>query len=338
VTGATKRIVVGRHPLGVGFGFGSAWVANADDDTVSRVDPATDQVIATIRSGGDPEKVTVSGGRVWVTSGNSSITAVDPNTDRASFTLANAEDPSVDAGSLWAVGGQPPREGILQVDPVSGRILRDFDEVVPSPSTPLPMQVAAGEGTLWETRYVVNAAHPIDQHSFVIPRWPSLVARMFRIDPSTGATIGRAITVDGYPPHMVIAHGAVWMASGETGTTPADRSERTAPVGRETGRRCARSLASKTGRSTQSTLRIGRIAARSTSRELGLRGRLAPNAAIEDVRTSPSRAIASNGAGASPGGNVPKASVIHRLPSGPHFGPTPTVKACGETWRTGRSK
>ena len=45
----------------------SVWVANSGDGTVTRIDPRTDRVLATIRVGGSPQAITVADGRVWVT-------------------------------------------------------------------------------------------------------------------------------------------------------------------------------------------------------------------------------------------------------------------------------
>ena len=49
------------------FGALVVWVANTLDGTVSRIDPATRRVIATIRVGGLPRGVAVSDETVWVT-------------------------------------------------------------------------------------------------------------------------------------------------------------------------------------------------------------------------------------------------------------------------------
>ncbi len=50
-------VPVGAVPLEVAAAFGAVWVSNSEDDTVSRIDPATNEVVATIdvceRAGGD---------------------------------------------------------------------------------------------------------------------------------------------------------------------------------------------------------------------------------------------------------------------------------------------
>jgi YVTN family beta-propeller protein len=69
VTQTTKLgKVVGYPPtLDIAFGEGGIWVASFDAGTVTRVDPATGNVVATIRIGGHPSGIAVGANRVWVT-------------------------------------------------------------------------------------------------------------------------------------------------------------------------------------------------------------------------------------------------------------------------------
>jgi DNA-binding beta-propeller fold protein YncE len=60
---------VGDAPFGIAFGEGLLWVTNADDDTVTRIDPRTGEVVGEpIRVEGQPVGVRVGEGAVWVTS------------------------------------------------------------------------------------------------------------------------------------------------------------------------------------------------------------------------------------------------------------------------------
>ena len=43
------------------------WVANSDDGTVTRINPATDLPEATIPVGGSPQAITIANGKAWVT-------------------------------------------------------------------------------------------------------------------------------------------------------------------------------------------------------------------------------------------------------------------------------
>jgi YVTN family beta-propeller protein len=57
----------GFHPLAIAVGAGSVWVANAGDDTVSQILPATASTIKQWQVGRRPSGVAVGAGFVWVT-------------------------------------------------------------------------------------------------------------------------------------------------------------------------------------------------------------------------------------------------------------------------------
>ena len=57
---------VGTGPRSLAFAAGDLWVANSLDSTVSRIDPATLAVRATIPVGSGPSAVIAADGSVWV--------------------------------------------------------------------------------------------------------------------------------------------------------------------------------------------------------------------------------------------------------------------------------
>jgi YVTN family beta-propeller protein len=59
------RIRVGAGPAALAVGAGSLWVASSADGTVSRIDPRTDQVTATVSVTGAPTSLTITGSSVW---------------------------------------------------------------------------------------------------------------------------------------------------------------------------------------------------------------------------------------------------------------------------------
>jgi YVTN family beta-propeller protein len=65
--GTIKRIHTSRYPVGIAIGGGSVWVSNHLVGTVSRIDPKTNKVVATIKVGGNPAWIAVTRDRVWVT-------------------------------------------------------------------------------------------------------------------------------------------------------------------------------------------------------------------------------------------------------------------------------
>jgi YVTN family beta-propeller protein len=54
------------HDRDVAVGAGGVWVANSRDGTVSRIDPESNKVIATIHIGNNPQGIAVGAGAVWV--------------------------------------------------------------------------------------------------------------------------------------------------------------------------------------------------------------------------------------------------------------------------------
>jgi YVTN family beta-propeller protein len=62
-------IPVGYDPFEIAVGEGAIWVANRTGFTVSRIDPRTNHVVATIRIGNRPQGIAVGEGAVWVSVG-----------------------------------------------------------------------------------------------------------------------------------------------------------------------------------------------------------------------------------------------------------------------------
>ena len=97
-------IRVGKAPGAVAVEGSSVWVANSGGGTVSRIDPATNRVIATIKVGGRPTHLTAQSGALWVTTPHS-LQWIDPATNQVVQTLPLPAGPGDAAlafdGSLW---------------------------------------------------------------------------------------------------------------------------------------------------------------------------------------------------------------------------------------------
>ena len=122
-------IDVGGTPTSVAVGEGAAWVLNADDQTITRVDERT-RAVKTFGSGGVPTDLAAGAGALWVGNGKrtraqfigpvaTSIVRVDPSTTavRAAVSLPKArrlhQQPSTGSHRRHPrrrLGGQPGRD------------------------------------------------------------------------------------------------------------------------------------------------------------------------------------------------------------------------------------
>jgi serine/threonine protein kinase/streptogramin lyase len=146
-------------------------------DSLQRIDPATNKLIATIRLPGrlqGPQPLAPGRGSLWVATDGNAIFEIDPKRNAVRRTLRGSGEPSVlvyGAGSLWAVND---RDGVVsRIDPPSGSI---------TDSVPLPPGLAASgigpnAGGTW-----VKASS-----SAVWTSWLTPQTNVVRIDPRTMA-------------------------------------------------------------------------------------------------------------------------------------------------------
>ncbi len=135
------RVPVGSMPSAVAVGYGRAWVLNADDQTLSRIELRS-RAVDTFAIGSTPTDVAVGSGAVWVGSGghvpgtqDSGLVAtelerldVDTRAARATVVLPRtpgivsnlvSDHVAVGAGGVWVIG---PDGRVLRIDPRTNRI------------------------------------------------------------------------------------------------------------------------------------------------------------------------------------------------------------------------
>jgi YVTN family beta-propeller protein len=103
-----RLIGVGTDPAAIALGFGSVWVANRADGTVSRVEPgAAGQAarVQTIPVGERPVGIAAGEGAVWVANaGSHTLSRIDPATNRVTRTVDLDNPPAgvaTGAGRVW---------------------------------------------------------------------------------------------------------------------------------------------------------------------------------------------------------------------------------------------
>ncbi|MGH3110622.1 MAG: BTAD domain-containing putative transcriptional regulator [Gaiellaceae bacterium] len=111
--GAFDELAGGRTPGGLAAGAGSMWVANTEDDSVTRIDPATAGFNASlpIEVGDGPVAVAVGVGAAWVANtAAGTVSRIDPETNEvvATIEIGNAPTGIAIAGGIVAVSVQSP--------------------------------------------------------------------------------------------------------------------------------------------------------------------------------------------------------------------------------------
>jgi len=150
-------VPVGKHPAGVAPADGMIWVTNDVDNTVSRIDLATDKVTRTINLGGkgypDPAVTATSEGTLWVAAPSTgTISRIDTQTAKVTATLtvpARIDGLSVVGHSLWVTSFDPGRcssnrcfSRLTRISTLSASVTGQF-------SIGSPVGITFGFGSLW---------------------------------------------------------------------------------------------------------------------------------------------------------------------------------------------
>lgn len=214
----------GRHVGPALVAAGAVWVGNEADGTVSRIDPGSDRVVATIRVGDPavmvaggcgagstdsfmrdsllnrrcdlPSSLAYDGHSIWAADNAAEgLVRIDPRTNRVVRRVAIGADPFALAwgfGSLWVTSYFHPPQGVLRVDPTSGKVI----STIAGP----PMGgtgIAVGAGAVW-----------------VAGTYSQSLAR---IDPATNR-LTAVIPVERYPLGIAAGRGAVWVRNEDSST------------------------------------------------------------------------------------------------------------------------
>jgi serine/threonine-protein kinase len=116
-----QPIKVGKDPQDVAFTPGNAWVANLKDGTVTRIDTATDKTRA-IKTQGAPSAVAAGAGSIWTWIYDDSVNRIDIATNRVSpyFDTGPVIDAmTYGAGALWVAHGKANQ--VTRVDPKTNK-------------------------------------------------------------------------------------------------------------------------------------------------------------------------------------------------------------------------
>lgn len=190
------EIPVGGRPTGPGFGEGSVWVGNRDDDTLLRIDPRTLDVVRTIGLGVAPTDVEVVAGSVWVLSDSgSAVLRVDPDINDVVATIRLPRT----LGLRWAyMEAGPNAVFVCSCAGHPGDIIRiDAATTAAEPVRPRRNRmIAYGEDALWAVTPEPNTIE--------------------RIEPRTGDVVetiplGPIGETTGWHYRIAVGDGAIWL-------------------------------------------------------------------------------------------------------------------------------
>jgi DNA-binding beta-propeller fold protein YncE len=236
------RVEVPGNPQRLAFGFGTVWVTNSNG-TVSRIDPAVDQVVATIplpRAGRRPEAIATGAGMVWVAASAGMVWRIDPARNRVvgqvdtGRLLYKPISLAVQDDAVWmvccanAAPGRHPDGKLIRIDPVAGRVTARITVRGD------PFAVAAEPGAVWVAT-AQGAAERVDratnQVTAVIPAGGPLGGSqavavghggvwladpgdsvVLRVDPATNRTVARIPVAGAH--HLALDDAGVWVVSG----------------------------------------------------------------------------------------------------------------------------
>jgi streptogramin lyase len=265
----------------VAVGAGGVWVTDTGTQQVTRIDPSTDRVVATVTLGASPDGVKVASGVVWVSytrptssrgRGDTGIVIIDPHTNRAGapiqFSRTGPTELVVGDGRVWV------SDGFTVADAIGHHLHTELH----LPPGQLQL-VAAGDHSLWflpgdrsglvrlDTTGITNPAgrpFSVSLAHLAIPQAVQVAAtrravwvltnrndaagsrpgQLIELDPTSLRVVGTPITVGTTPVRVIATDTSVWVANFSEGTiTKIELRAPSAATTRPAGWSTARDLA-----------------------------------------------------------------------------------------------
>ncbi len=183
------QIPVGAAPTSAAYGSGALWVANANADTVSRVDLRTKSVETIPDVGDSPSGIAVGGGSVWVADhDDDTVAGINPDTNTVVRNISVGSGPTAIAygyGSVWVTNANDLT--VTRINAITGHVIEKAIRV-----NAVGAGIAVGGGLVWVT----------DEAG----------GRVFGIDPATNAVTETA-TVGAGPTGIAYGGGSLWVVN-----------------------------------------------------------------------------------------------------------------------------
>jgi YVTN family beta-propeller protein len=161
-----RHMPTGAAPIGITAAFGSVWVVNSefrvhDRGSVTRIDPDTGKVVATITVGSVLLEVAPGAGALWVSnSGENTVSRIDPSSNEvvATVDVCHAPGGLAAAGTtVWVACEDDDAVGVI--DATHDRMVSTTDVGIS------PRFVLAAYGSIWVSNDVGSTISRIDPGS-----------------------------------------------------------------------------------------------------------------------------------------------------------------------------
>jgi len=228
-------------------GDGFLWVIAGS--SIVKIDPQTEQVVATLSPGVQPEDIAFGDGALWVTSvaagdlgapsESDAVSRIDPETGEILATIKVARGPMslvVTPEAVWVVNFGAGGEAISRIDPNTNQVMGE-----PIVTGRAPLSLAVGEGSVWVANHDAGTITRIDIATgqvvadIPVPSEPHRVAygegaawaanfhtdSVTRIDPQTNQVVGQPIPIGHPAGNMAAGLGSVWVTSDYRGPVDA---------------------------------------------------------------------------------------------------------------------
>jgi YVTN family beta-propeller protein len=146
-------VMVADTEASIAAGEGGIWLLTDAKGVLSRIDPDTNRVVATIRLKPYSYAAMAGYGAIWVTNTGKALTRetgsvqrIDPKTNTVVATIPVRVQPrflAVGAGAVWVLNQGDG--SVTRVDPKTNQVMATIEVGVPGPGG----DIAAGDGAVW---------------------------------------------------------------------------------------------------------------------------------------------------------------------------------------------
>lgn len=151
------RIRLGRGapaPAGGGaltVGEGAVWAMSDVEETLMRIDPSRNAVVARIKVPPEPEAAAAGDGAVWLTYPSSDVVLrINPNTNKVTATIPVGAEPAgiaTSPGAVWVADLSGP--SVSRIDPATNRVVATIRVGPPRTCCAEHMSLTVAGGKLW---------------------------------------------------------------------------------------------------------------------------------------------------------------------------------------------